>query len=66
MKVLCISTLMPLDLPTILSVKTKGDRVQKVRELLAVKNGGRPAPIIFFEEARLTVPGWIWAPMSLK
>jgi hypothetical protein len=66
MKALCIGTLMSQDLPTILSVETKEDRVQKVWELQAVKNGGLPASIIFFEEARLTAPGWRSAPMSLE
>jgi hypothetical protein len=50
MKAIYIGTLMSPGLPTILSVKTKEDRMQEVWELHAVKNGGLPVSIIFFEE----------------
>ena len=62
---LCIGTLMSLDLPAILGVEPKEDRMQKVWELLAAKNGGISAHVIFFEEQRIDAKGWRWAPKSL-
>lgn len=62
---LCIGTLMSLDLPAILAVEPKEDRMQKVWELLAAKNGGIPALVIFFEERRIDAKGFRWAPRSL-
>ena len=62
---LCIGTLMSLDLAAILAVKPKEDRMQKVWDLLSVKKGGIPAPVIFFEEQRIQAKGWRWAPQSL-
>lgn len=62
---LCIGTLMSLDLPAILAVEPKEDRMQKVWELLAAKKGGIPALVIFFEEHRISAAGWRWAPRSL-
>ena len=58
---LCIGTLMDLDLPTILRVDPKEDRMQKVWELIAIKRGGLPAQMIFFEEPRVSAKGWRWA-----
>ena len=62
---LCIGTLMSLDLPEILGVEPKEARMQKVWELLAIKKGGIPAMVIFFEEQRIDAKGWRWAPQSL-
>ena len=62
---LCIGTLMSLDLPAILAVKAESDRMQKVWELIAEKVGGIPSQAIFFEEPRISFPGWRWAPQSL-
>jgi hypothetical protein len=62
---LCIGTLMSLDLPTILAVEPKENRMQKVWELLATKKGGIPALVIFFQDKRLDSKGWRWAPQSL-
>jgi hypothetical protein len=39
--------------------------MQKVWELIAAKKGGLPTQIIFFEEPKIDVPGWRWAPKSL-
>jgi hypothetical protein len=62
---LCIGTLMSLDLHEILQVEPKENRMQKVWELIALKKGGIPSEIIFFEEERIQAPGWGWAPQSL-
>jgi hypothetical protein len=62
---LCIGTLMSLDLPAILAVEPREDRMQKVWELLAAKKGGISALVIFFEEQRIRAKGWRWAPQSL-
>jgi len=62
---LCIGTLMSLDLHEILRVEPKENRMQKVWELIAMKKGGIPSEIIFFEEERIQAPGWRWAPKSL-
>jgi hypothetical protein len=63
---LCIGTLLSLDLKAILAVeKTQQARMKKVWELVAEKNEGLPAQILFFEEERLDEKGWSWAPKSL-
>jgi hypothetical protein len=62
---LCIGTLLSLDLHSILNVKAEGDRMQKVWELIAAKEGGIPSQVIFFEEPRIDSHGWRWAPQSL-
>ena len=62
---LCIGTLMLLDLAAILAVEPKDRRMQKVWEMLAIKHGGLPSQIIFFEEPRINEDGWRWAPQSL-
>lgn len=58
---LCIGTLMSLDLPAILDVEPKDNRMQKVWELIAAKKGGIPSKLIFFEGPRIPVKGWKWA-----
>ena len=62
---LCIGTLMDLNLNEILNVKEKNVRMQKVWQLIAAKKGGLPMQVIFFQEPRIDVPGWRWAPKSL-
>ncbi|KAE8442357.1 hypothetical protein EG329_003428 [Mollisiaceae sp. DMI_Dod_QoI] len=62
---LCIGTLMSLDLHAILELKTQESRMEKVWELILAKHGGIPSQIIFFEQQKLTRPGWRWAPKSL-
>jgi hypothetical protein len=56
---------MSLDLREILQVEPRENRMQKVWELMALKKGGIPSEIIFFEEERIQAPGWGWAPQSL-
>jgi hypothetical protein len=62
---LCIGTLLSLDLRAILECRTEESRMAKMWELFIAKHGGVPAQIIFFEEQKLTQPGWRWAPKSL-
>ncbi|KAF4631256.1 hypothetical protein G7Y89_g6870 [Cudoniella acicularis] len=63
---LCIGALLGLDLDAILAVpETQEARMQKVWELVAAKHSGIPAQILFFEEERLSTPGFGWAPKSL-
>lgn len=61
---LCIATLLSLDLPTVLAYGNKEDRMREVWELIAIKNGGIPASVIFLAEPRLSSQGWRWAPNS--
>ena len=61
---LCIGTLMSLDLAKILAVSPKEARMQKLWDLIALKHGGIPSQIIFFEEPRIKSPGYGWAPQS--
>jgi hypothetical protein len=61
---LCIGALMCLDLNAILGVKPKENRMQRVWELIALQKGGIPAQVIFFQEPRIDVRGWKWAPRS--
>ena len=61
---LCISTLLSLDLEAILAVAPKEDRMRKVWDLVALKHGGIPSKIIFFDQPRIKVPGYGWAPQS--
>lgn len=39
--------------------------MEKVWELILAKHGGIPSQIIFFEEQKLSQPGWRWAPKTL-
>jgi hypothetical protein len=63
---LCIGTLLSLDLKAILQApKTLEARMQKVWELVAIKNGGIPSQVLFLEGERLAAKGWRWAPRGL-
>ncbi|RDW92343.1 hypothetical protein BP5796_01737 [Coleophoma crateriformis] len=61
---LCIATLLSLHLPTILAVKRKIDRMQKLWELIDTMLNGLPAQLIFSEETKINADGWRWAPAS--
>jgi hypothetical protein len=62
---LCIATLMNLELRYILEVEDQEGRMARVWEKIAQKEGGIPASIIFFEDNRLHLSKWGWAPRSL-
>lgn len=61
---ICIGTLMSLPIREIVK-PSHNPRMQRVWSLLASKMGGIPSDIIFFEDERLDIPGWRWAPASL-
>jgi hypothetical protein len=52
---LCIGTLMGMDLSPILQLKTQEDRMRKVWDLMAVRNAGIPAQVLYLEEERLGI-----------
>ncbi|KUJ23592.1 uncharacterized protein LY89DRAFT_680318 [Mollisia scopiformis] len=62
---LCIATLMSLKLEDIVELETQELRMAKVWDIIMTKNGGIPSQIIFFEEEKLSQPGWRWAPKTL-
>ncbi|CZR51503.1 uncharacterized protein PAC_01380 [Phialocephala subalpina] len=62
---LCIATLLSFDLHAVLQLRDQESRMEKVWELVIAKHGGIPSQIIFFEEQKLSRPGWRWAPKTL-
>ncbi|KAN0074389.1 hypothetical protein V8E54_008326, partial [Elaphomyces granulatus] len=59
---LCIATLMSLDIDDILCVADQDSRTVRVWSQLSHQIGGIPSGVLFFEDHRLDVPSWRWAP----
>ena len=65
-----VGTLMSSPLDVILSVKATKEydltatRIKKIWELLSSR-GGLPTSIVFLDNQRLLILGWLWAPASL-
>lgn len=62
---LCIATLLDLDIKYILEVDDVDERMKRVWEMWARKNGGVPSRLVFSIEEGVRERGWGWAPRSL-
>jgi hypothetical protein len=61
---ICAATLMKVELEYVLEDEDQKNRMARFWERVA-RDIGIPAKIIFFEDNRLHLPGWGWAPLSL-
>lgn len=63
---LCIACLLSMSTkPMLEKAVPENDRMKILWKLIAEKQGGIPASVIFFEDTRIDAIGWRWAPASL-